>query len=94
MGMNRTVTPDRTIPLPTFSERNYPMIYEGDEVTAVVVDIDSFRKIEIILDNLANRAGEPEDAIIASASALWQRMIHDAKQDENRTDWLTELYAL
>ena len=70
------------------------MIYEGDEVTAVVVDIDTFRKIEIILDNLFNREGEPEDELIASASALWQRMIHDAKQDENRTDWLTELYDL
>lgn len=94
MGMNRTVTPDRTIPLPTFSERNYPMIYEGDEVTAVVVDIDSFRRIEIILDNLANRVGEPEDAIIASASALWQQMIASAKQSDNKADWLTELYDL
>jgi len=76
------------------SQNQYPTLHENGEVTAVVVDIASFRQIKIILDNLRHRKQEPEDEMIAAASALWQRMIGDAKTEDNTSDWVTELYAL
>ncbi|MEZ4591563.1 MAG: hypothetical protein R3D55_10550 [Chloroflexota bacterium] len=45
----------------SFSQNQYPIIYENGKETAVVVDIQSFRQIEFILDNLLNREQEPED---------------------------------
>jgi hypothetical protein len=82
-------------PVKTFSQNQYPVIYENGKETAVVIDIDSFQQIKLILDNLLNREQEPEDEIVAEANALWQRMIQEAKT-ENITsdDWVTELYDL
>ncbi len=48
----------------------------------------------LILDNLLHRKQEPEDEIVAAASALWQRMIGDVKTEDSTSDWVTELYAL
>lgn len=76
------------------SQTQYPTLHENGEVTAVIVDIASFRQIKIILDNLRYRKEEPEDEIVAAASALWQRMIGDAKAEDSASDWVTELYAL
>jgi len=64
------------------------------EETAVVVDIKSFRQIEFILNNLLNREQEPEDEIVAEASALWQRMIQEAKIEDSASDWVAELHDL
>ena len=78
----------------TLSQHQYPVIYEHGKETAVVVDIDSFQKITLILDNLLNREQEPEDEIVAEAHALWQRMIQKAKTEDSASDWVTELYDL
>jgi len=78
----------------TLSQNQYPIIYENGEVTAVVVDINSFQQIKLILDNLLNREQEPEDEIVAAASALWQRMMQEAKTEDSASDWVTELYDL
>ena len=72
----------------------YPIIYEADQPTAVVVDIGSFRQIELILDNLLHLDSEPGDALIAAAASLWQRMIDDAKNSDDSADWLKELNEL
>lgn len=77
-----------------FSQNQYPIIYENGEETAVVVDIKSFRQIEFILDNLLNREQEPEDEVVAEASALWQRMIREAKTKGSAADWIAELHDL
>ena len=76
------------------SRNQYPIIYENGEETAVVVDIKTFRQIEFILDNLLNREQEPEDEIVAEASALWQRMMQEAKIEESASDWVEELHDL
>lgn len=78
----------------SFSQNQYPIIYENGKETAVVVDIQSFRQIEFILDNLLNREQEPEDEIVAAASALWQRMIQEANAEDDTSDWITELNDL
>lgn len=80
--------------LKTLSQNQYPIIYENGVVTAVVIDIESFQQIKLILDNLLNREQEPEDEIVAAASALWQRMIREAKTEGGASDWVTELYDL
>ena len=78
----------------TFSQNQYPIIYENGKETAVVVDIKSFRQIEFILDNLLNREQEPEDEIVAEANTLWQRMIREAKTEDSASDWIAELHDL
>ncbi|MCP4361335.1 MAG: hypothetical protein GY796_25275 [Chloroflexi bacterium] len=81
-------------PVKNLSQNQYPVIYEDGKETAVVIDIKSFRQIKLILDNLLNREQEPEDEIVAAASALWQRMIREAETEDNASDWVTELHDL
>lgn len=78
----------------TISQNQYPVIYEGGKETAVVMDIETFRQINLILDNLLNREQEPEDEIVAEAHALWQRMIQKAQTEDSASDWVAELYDL
>ncbi|GIK58368.1 MAG: hypothetical protein HND44_17305 [Chloroflexi bacterium] len=78
----------------TLSQNQYPVIYEDGKETAVVVDIKSFQQIQLILDNLLNREQEPEDAIVAEAHILWQRMIQKAQAEDRPSDWVAELYDL
>ncbi len=72
-------------------QTQFPVLYDGEEATAVLVDIDTFRQIELILDNLLNREGEPEDIIIAAATDLWQKVIFEHKQELHSSDWEQEL---
>jgi len=58
----------------------FPILYEGGEAKAVLVDITSFDQMELIIDNLLNREEEPEDAILA-ASAVLQRLVAQARQE-------------
>jgi hypothetical protein len=64
----------------TFWTRDrFPIVYEGSEAKAVLVDITSFDQMELIIDNLLNREEEPEDAILA-ASAVLERLVTQARQ--------------
>jgi hypothetical protein len=58
----------------------FPILYEGGEAKAVLVDMTSFIQIELIIDNLLNREEEPEDAVLA-ASTLLQRLVAQARQE-------------
>jgi hypothetical protein len=58
----------------------FPIVYEGGEAKAILVDITSFDQMELIIDNLLNREEEPEDAILA-ASAILQRLVAQARQE-------------
>jgi hypothetical protein len=79
---------------PTFWIRErFPILYEGDEAKAVLVDIDSFAQMELVLDNLLNREEEPEDALLA-ASTIWQRLVAKGKQEPVATSWEQELNEL
>lgn len=75
---------------------NFPVLYEDQRPVAVLVDIDSFRQMEFILDNILHRAEEPEDAIIAAATDLWDKLITEARYNATATtsDWEQELYDL
>ena len=71
----------------------FPVVYEGSEAKAVLVDITSFDQMELIVDNLLNREEEPEDAILA-ASAVLQRLLAQARQEPISADWERELNEL
>jgi hypothetical protein len=71
----------------------FPVVYEGDEVKAVLVDVTSFAQIELIIDNLLNREEEPEDAILA-ASGVLKQLIAQARQEPPSADWERELDEL
>jgi len=64
----------------------FPIVYEGGEAKAVLVDIASFAQIELIIDNLLNREKEPEDAILATSSVLRQ-LIARARRESPSADW-------
>ena len=71
----------------------FPIVYEGGEAKAILVDITSFNQMELIIDNLLNREEEPEDAILA-ASAVLQRLVAQARQEPRSSDWERELDEL
>jgi hypothetical protein len=65
---------------------HFPVLYEGGEAKAVLVDITSFAQMELIMDNLLNREEEPEDAILA-ASAVLQWLVAQARQETASPNW-------
>ena len=72
----------------------FPVVYEGTEAKAVLVDVDSFGQMEIIMDNLLNREEEPEDAVIA-ASKILQKVLRESRQTYSvSADWEQELDEL
>ncbi|MBE2235034.1 MAG: hypothetical protein IAE85_16180 [Anaerolinea sp.] len=62
----------------------FPVLYEGHEAKAVLVDVESFAVMETIMENLLHRDGEPEDAILA-ASGFLKRLADQAKQRDDIT---------
>jgi hypothetical protein len=68
----------------------FPILYEGSEAKAVLVDITSFDEMELIIDNLLNRDEEPEDAILAASAAL-QRLVAQARLES--PSWVEEVEA-
>lgn len=81
------------IATPFWNRERFPVVYQGNEVKTILVDITSFSQIEIILDNLLNREEEPEDAVLA-ASAVLQNLLKKAKQESPSADWERELNEL
>jgi hypothetical protein len=71
----------------------FPVLYEGGEAKAVLVDVATFNQIELILDNLLNREVEPEDAILAASPALRQ-LAALAQQEKPSANWQQELDEL
>jgi len=71
----------------------FPIVYEGGEAKAVLVDVASFAQIELIIDNLLNREEEPEDAILAASSVLRQLIAH-ARRERPSADWEREIDVL
>lgn len=76
-----------------WKQERFPMIYEAGEAKAVLVDIASFAQIELILDNLFHRDGEPEDALLAQSVALRQ-LVSRAQQETPSANWRQELDEL
>ena len=72
---------------------HFPVVYEGGEPKAVLVDMASFAQVELILDNLLNREGEPEDAILAASDGLHQ-ILDRALAGTPSSDWERDLNEL
>ena len=70
-----------------WNARQFPMIYDHGQPTAVIVDLASFEQIEIVMDNLLNRGPEPEDSLIAQSEALCQLAAKVMATAEPLTDW-------
>lgn len=76
-----------------WTQDQFPIVLEGGQATAVLVDIASFAQMELIVDNLLNREEEPEDAILA-ASTLLKQLATRARQEPSSADWERELDEL
>ena len=76
-----------------WSKDRFPIVYEHDQAKAVLVDIGSFEKIEMILDNLVNRESEDEDTLLA-ASGLLQGLLKEAQTTSPSQNWSTEFDEL
>jgi hypothetical protein len=76
-----------------WSKERFPMVYEKNKPKAVMVDVETFDKIELVLENLMYREEEPEDRVLIS-SGLLKKMVDDAKNIETVNDWRRELDAL
>jgi len=76
-----------------WSKERFPVVYEHDHAKAVIVDIGSFEKIEMILDNLLNREIEEEDHLLA-ASGLLESLLNEARTTAPTQQWRTDLNAL
>ncbi len=65
----------------------FPVLYEHGEPKAVVVDLETFKRLELILDNLLNREPEPEDALIAESAELKQLIAQVQAVATPTPDW-------
>ncbi|MGB0386506.1 MAG: hypothetical protein ACPGWR_16990 [Ardenticatenaceae bacterium] len=83
----------RTDITPIWSLERFPVLSEAGQIKAVMVDIASFARIQLILDNLLNREAEPEDAMLAASTTLKQ-LLASAQQQAASSDWESELDEL
>jgi len=65
----------------------FPVLYEHGQPKAVVVDLETFRRLELILDNLLNREPEPEDTLIAESTELKQLIAQVRAVATPMPDW-------
>ena len=78
----------------TWNVEQFPILYEGNHPKAVLVDIDTFRQLDFVLDNLMNREPEPEDALLSESSDL-RRLVAFVKQAAHASpNWEQELDEL
>lgn len=73
-----------------WSKGRFPVVYENNEAKAVMVDMESFEKVEIILDNLMNRETESEDSLLRS-SGLLRKLVNEARNASPSRGWRTGL---
>ena len=71
----------------------FPILYEHGQPTAVVVDLETFKRLEFILDNLLIREPEPEDVLIAEAAELKQLIAQVQAAAVPMPDWKQVIYA-
>jgi len=73
---------------------DFPVITEKGEPKAVIVDVNVFRQVQVIMDNLINRETEPEDALLAASEAFQRLLSQVETEDETSSaDWREKLRA-
>ena len=65
----------------------FPVLYEHGQPKAVMVDLETFERLGLILDNLLNREPEPEDDLVAEAVELKQLVALVRAVAEPMPDW-------
>ncbi|HET90014.1 MAG TPA: hypothetical protein ENN99_04625 [Chloroflexi bacterium] len=65
----------------------FPVLYEHGQPKAVVIDLETFKQLELILDNLPNREPELEDALIVEAAELKQLVAQVRAVARPMPDW-------
>jgi len=65
----------------------FPVLYEHGQPKAVMVDLETFERLGLILDNLLNRELEPEDDLVAEAVELKQLVALVRAVAEPMPDW-------
>ncbi len=74
------------IPEKFWSEDRFPVVYENHHAKAVMVDMDSFRKVEMILDNLMHRESESEDNLLI-VSGLLEKILGEVRTAAACDNW-------
>ena len=76
---------------------SFPVILEQGEAKAIVMDMQKFRELELLIDNLINLREEDEDAVIIELGVL-EKLIRRARDESKKSpghgDWDDELSAL
>jgi len=76
---------------------NFPTIYERGKPKAFIVDIEKYRELEVLVDNLINLREEDEDSILED-SRLLDKLAAKAKDELTAATripkWEDELDAL
>lgn len=81
--------------LKELSVDDFPIIYERGKESAVMVDIITFRKIQLIIENLIHRETEKEEELLADEKDLLDDLIETCIQRKDYPeDWRAELDAL
>ena len=75
--------------------KEFPVITEYGKPKAFIVDINVFRQIQIILDNLQHKESESEDIVIATSKAF-QKLLNQVEREDNSlsSDWRREFHAI
>ena len=80
-----------------FKAADFPVIFEKGEAKAVIMDMEKYRELELLVDNLINLREEDEDAIIKDSGVidkLITRARKEAKKASSGTNWVEEIDAL
>jgi hypothetical protein len=76
---------------------SFPVILEHGEAKAIVMDMQKYRELELLIDNLINLREEDEDAVITESEVLEKlirRAKHESKKSSGHGNWGAELSAL
>jgi len=87
------VAKSRQQPHPLLAD--FPVIMEKGKPKAFVVDVEVFRLLQVMVDNLINQNAEPEDALLATSEAFHRLLSQVEAEDETpATHWRRELHAI
>jgi len=80
-----------------FKAADFPVIVEKGEAKAVIMDMEKYRELELLVDNLINLREEDEDAMIKDSGVI-EKLIARAREEaiktSSGTNWVEEIDAL
>lgn len=80
-----------------FKAADFPVIVEKGEAKAVIMDMEKYRELELLVDNLINLKEEDEDAMIKDSGVI-EKLIARAREEaiktSSGTNWVEEIDVL